>query len=116
MVGGGQPGGDDPRRGRSLAPLLDEWRHEPRDRAIAVTTRGVAIGTPAWHLVLDTGQAAAPTPPVLYAKPDDYFEACDVADRGCDVAEELARLATLAASDPRAAWAAPLSAAAAAGA
>ena len=113
LLGGSQPGGDDPRRGRSLVPLLDEWRHDPRDRAIAVTARGVAIATPAWHLVLDTGQ---PAPPVLFAKPDDYFEACDVADRCCDVAEELARLAALAASDPRAAWTSPLSAAAAAGA
>jgi hypothetical protein len=48
--------------------------------------------------------------PVLYAKPDDYFEACDVADRGSGVAEELAAVAALAVSDRRTAWTTPLSA------
>jgi hypothetical protein len=115
LVGGTRPGGGDPREGRSLVPLLDEWQLAPRDRAIAVTNLGVAIATPAWHLVLPTEDAAVALPPVLYAKPDDYFEACDVADRGSDVAEELARLAGLAASEPLAAWTAPLSAAAPAG-
>jgi len=115
LVGGTRPGGGDPRQGRSLVPLLDEWRLAPRDRAIAVTNLGAAIATPAWHLVLPTEDAAVAPPPVLYAKPDDYFEACDVADRGSDVAEELARLAGLAASEPLAAWTAPLSAAAPAG-
>jgi hypothetical protein len=49
----------------------------------------------------------------LFAKPDDYFELCDVADRCPDVAEELGRLAAAAAAgDVAAAWRAPLSAAA----
>ena len=107
LVGGSRPGGDDPRHGRSLVPLLDEWRLSPRDRALAVTGHGVAIATPAWHLVLPTATADKP---VLYAKPDDYFEACDVADRGAGVADELARVAGLAVSDPPAAWTTPLSA------
>ena len=114
LVGDSRLAGSDPRLGRSLVPLLDEWRFSPRDRALAVTSRGVAVATPAWHLVLPS--AAEPTrPPVLYAKPDDYFEACDVADRGSDVAEELARVAGLAASDLRAAWTTPLSTPARAG-
>ncbi len=112
IAGVARSGDDEPRGGRSLVPLLDEWRLNPRDRAITVTPHGVAIATPAWHLVLPTEVTGQATPPVLYAKPDDYFEACDVADRGCDVAEDLTILAGQAASDPRAAWVATLSAAA----
>lgn len=114
LVGGGEShGGDhDPRLGQSLVPLLDEWRFTPRDRVIAVTSEGVAIATPAWHLVLPMA-AGANDRPLLYAKPDDYFEACDVADRGSAVAEELERLAR---SELPAAWTTPLSAAAVAGA
>lgn len=115
LVGGSGAGDSDPRRGRSLVSLLDEWLLEPRDRAIAVTNHGVAIATPAWHFVLEPEDDAGTRRPVLYAKPDDYFEACDVADRGSEVSEELARLAGLAAADPRAAWSTPLSAAARAG-
>jgi hypothetical protein len=72
-----------------------------------VTNYGVALATAAWHLVLPT---VAADKPVLYAKPDDYFEACDVADRGSGVAEELAAVAALAVSDRRRAWTTPLSA------
>jgi hypothetical protein len=107
LVGGTRTGGDDPRHGRSLVPLLDEWRLSPRDRVLAVTNHGVALATTAWHLVLPT---VAADKPVLYAKPDDYFEACDVADRGSGVAEELAAVAALAVSDRRTAWTTPLSA------
>jgi hypothetical protein len=98
LVGGTRTGGDDPRHGRSLVPLLDEWRLSPRDRALAVTNHGVVLPT------------VAADKPVLYAKPDDYFEACDVADRGSGVAEELAAVAALAVSDRRTAWTTPLSA------
>lgn len=111
LLGDSPAGDDDHGRGRSLVPLLDEWRIEPRDRAVAVTSRGIAVVTPAWHLVLPSvgdGEGR----PLLFTKPDDYFEACDVADRVPDVAEELARVARLAATDPSSAWAAPLSAAA----
>jgi hypothetical protein len=74
---------------------------------LAVTSHGVALATAAWHLVLPT---VTTDKPVLYAKPDDYFEACDVADRGSGVAEELAAVAGLAVSDRRAVWTTPLSA------
>lgn len=116
LVGGHGPRGDehDPRLGRSLVPLLDEWRLAPRDRAIAVTEEGVAVATPTWHLVQPTGPETVDRP-LLYAKPDDYFEACDVADRGAAVAEELAHVAALARSDLSAAWTTPLSEAAIAG-
>ena len=108
FVGGGRPSAADPRAGRSLGPLLEEWRFEPRDRAVAVASHGIAVVTPAWQIVL----ATAAGQPAVFAKPDDYFDRCDVADRCPDVAEELASLARQAAVDPRAAWLAPLSPAA----
>ena len=111
LLGTARAAADDPRRGRSLGPLLDEWRFEHRDRAVSVTSRGVAVATPAWHLVLPTA-ADGEAQPLLFTKPDDFFEACDVADRVPAVAEELGQLARLAAAEPRAAWVAPLSAAA----
>jgi hypothetical protein len=111
LVGGGRPSGDDPRLGRSLVPLLDEWRFAPRDRALTVASRGVAVATPAWQLVLPA-ETASTARAAVYAKPDDYFEVCDVADRCPDVAEELAQVARRGAVDPRAAWTTPLSPAA----
>jgi hypothetical protein len=105
LVGDSGPAPDDPRVGRSLVPLLDEWRFTPRDRVLTVAHQGSAITTPAWQLVLATaGQ------PAIFAKPDDYFELCDVADRCPDVAEELAAVARQATLDPLAAWTAALSA------
>jgi hypothetical protein len=108
LVAGGRPAAADPRAGRSLGPLLEEWRFEPRDRAVAVTSHGIAVATPAWQLVL----ATAAGQPAVFAKPDDYFELNDVADRCPDVAEELAAIARQAAVDPHGAWLAPLSPAA----
>ena len=70
------------------------------------------MATPAWHLVLPHADGTDEPAPLLYAKPDDFFEACDVADRCPEVAAELAALARLAGSDPPAAWTTPLSAAA----
>jgi len=98
----------DPRAGRSLTGLLDAWQHSDRDRVICVAERGTAIATPAWQLVLPRGDTEDEPAPLLYAKPDDYFEACDVADRSPEVAAELAELARLAGTDLAAAWAAPL--------
>lgn len=108
QAGGAVPADDEPAAGRSLSGLLDAWQHPARDRAICLAARGTAIATPAWHLVVprtDDDQR----PPLLYAKPDDFFEACDVADRCPEVAAELAALARLARADPAAAWATPLS-------
>lgn len=101
------PLGTDAARGVSLAGLLEAWSVPARDRAVAVTRGGAAVVTPAWHCAV-TGTRAT-----LYAKPDDYFELCDVADRCSDVAEELGALAAAAArGDAAAAWRATLSAAA----
>lgn len=109
LVAGGPSPSDDPRAGRSLTPLLDDWHISPRDRAISIASQGVAVATPAWHLVLPR-TADGTARPSLYAKPDDYFEICDVADRCPDVVDELAQVASLATVDPRAAWTIPLSA------
>lgn len=83
-----------PSDARSLIGLFTAWRHEPRDRVIMATGDAKAIATQGWHLVAeqaaDGGQGAR-----LFAKPDDFFELSDVADRCPAVAEEL--LAALAA-------------------
>lgn len=99
---------DDARRGRPLEDLLDTWQRRERDRAVCVARHGTAVATPAWHLVLPTIDDETAVP-LLYAKPDDYFEACDVADRCPEVAAELAAVARLAADDPAQAWTRPLS-------
>ncbi|NBW88260.1 MAG: hypothetical protein EBR23_15875, partial [Planctomycetia bacterium] len=53
------------------------------------------------------------SPGRLFAKPDDYFEICDVADRCPAVAEELLRVSEAAAAgDLQRAWTEPLPAAA----
>jgi hypothetical protein len=99
-----------PWRGASRAGLLATWAGPQRDRAITVAGAGAAVVTSAWHCVVGRGRTT------LFAKPDDYFELCDVADRCPDVAEELGRLAAAAAAgDVVGAWRAPLSAAAVGG-
>jgi hypothetical protein len=105
----------DPRRGRSLGPLLDDWQGPGRDRVICTTPRGVAVVTPAWHLVVPAAAlepAAGPQQPRLYAKPDDFFECSDVANRCPTVLEELVALAATATADPASAWTSTLSEAA----
>lgn len=114
----GQPAADspDPRRGRSLVPLLDDWLPPGRDRVIATTPDGLAVITPAWQLVTAAAAGSADSEtapsPRLFAKPDDYFELSDVADRCPAVTEELVGLAARASTAPEEAWSLPLSAAA----
>jgi arylsulfatase A-like enzyme len=104
----GPPAVADPRRGISLAGLFDDWRPPHRDRVIVMGSGGAAIATAGWHAVLNVGQD--PAVPRLHAKPDDFFELCDVADRSPDVARELGRLLeTALAGREREAWEAPLS-------
>ncbi|MDA0255091.1 MAG: hypothetical protein O3A18_09450 [Planctomycetota bacterium] len=115
--GGGSPPAAvaaDPRIGRSLLGLLDAWQGPNRDRAITMASQGVSVSTRGWHLVCPEGDGTSDRPH-LYARPDDYFDACDVADRSVEVAEELAAIAELARTDLDAAWHKPLSAAAASG-
>jgi hypothetical protein len=97
---------DNPWVGRSLTPLLDSWHVVDRDRIISTTPAGIAVSTPAWHLVLPRTKEGQPRHGQLFAKPDDFFERCDVADRCPAVADELA---TLAGAEAATAWQAPLS-------
>jgi arylsulfatase A-like enzyme len=113
----GVPGAVDPSRpmqGRSLVGLLESWSALERDRVIVTGSAGVAVVTPAWQFVRAAPcGAGGPAPGRLFAKPDDYFEVCDVADRCPAVAEELQKIAeAVTAGDQERAWMEPLSAAA----
>lgn len=107
LVGGAvaSPDATAPWRGASRAGLLESWAASGRDRVVAVTRGGAALVTPNWHCLADRGRVA------LFAKPDDYFELSDVADRCTEAAEELGRLAAAAAAgDAATAWRTALSA------
>jgi arylsulfatase A-like enzyme len=67
---------------KSLLPLAREEVRSVRDRLLVVDGHERAIRTPAWYL-RDSDR------PELYAKPDDRWEANDVADRCADVVERL---------------------------
>lgn len=102
----------EPHRGRSLAGLFADWTATTRDRVIVVGEQGTAVVTPGWHLILPTFGAGEPCPR-LFAKPDDFFELCDVADRCPDVVDELRGVAEAAAAgDLERAWSMPLTEAA----
>lgn len=110
MVGGAAPGADRPWLGRSLAGLLVDWTAAPRDRVIVTTADGTAVVTPAWQMVLPATTGAEPR---LFAKPDDSFELCDVANRCPAAADELRAVAeAVAAGDLERAWSMPLTPAA----
>jgi hypothetical protein len=82
--------------GRSALSLLN-GRSAWRDRALVAGAGGTGIRTPAWYLVQDlagdpdaTTNDEADPQPRLYAKPDDWWEVNDVADRCPDIVERLA--------------------------
>lgn len=101
--------GDQPWRGQGLAGLLTDWRVPPRDRVVVRGSVGDAVVTPAWHCIV-AHSADAHEQPLLFAKPDDFFEQANVADRCRDVAEELAGLLQgNGDADAGRAWATPLS-------
>lgn len=95
-----------PEHGQSLSGLLDRWHGPDRTRVISMTAAGTGVATPAWHLVLPKNAGPTAHRGHLFAKPDDAFELCDVANRCPAVAEELT---TLAAGDSARAWSASLS-------
>ncbi len=104
-----------PWRGVSLVGLFEHWSAPRRDRVIVVGTDGGAIVTPEWHGLLETGAAPADVNHGherrirLFAKPDDFFELADVANRCADVAGPLGDLLERAcASDRGVAWLTPL--------
>jgi arylsulfatase A-like enzyme len=113
-----QPSAIDPSapwRGVSLAGLFKNWSAPVRDRVVVAGPDGAAIVTPAWHGLLAAGPAASVAKPAaearsrLFAKPDDFFELTDVANRCGAVAGPLEALLEHAVTgDGRAAWRAPL--------
>jgi hypothetical protein len=105
LIGSRPEPSPDSRHGRSLSNLLDSWQGPDRDRVIARSALGAAVATPSWHLVQPTGDAVPLPPARLFAKPDDFFEACDVADRCPAVADELSALAQ---GDLQQGWTIPL--------
>ena len=52
---------------------------------------GDAVVTPAWHSIV-ARSAVAGEETLLFAKPDDFFEQANVANRCRDVAAELAAM------------------------
>lgn len=102
-----------PSCGRGLASLLTDWSAVGRDRVICTVRGGIAVVTAGWQAVVarpvDAGAAMAPDLR-LFAKPDDFFELCDVANRCPVEADELGGLAAAAAAGDLAhAWSGPLS-------
>jgi hypothetical protein len=67
-----------------LAENEDAWR---REAAYSVGNNELVVRTPAWLLHLDANRTKS-----LYAKPDDRWEANEVADRCGEVPDELAAL------------------------
>ena len=82
---------DQPARGHSLASLLVNWRAPEREQIIVRGAAGDAVVTPAWQCIVPHS-AGADEEPLLFAKPDDFFEQANVADRCRDVAAELAAI------------------------
>jgi arylsulfatase A-like enzyme len=102
-----------PQHGRSLAGLFEAWLVEGRDRVITRGAAAVAVTTPGWRLVVPTVTDDAPPRSRLFARPDDFLERSDVADRSTAVCDELAAVAEAAGQGRMAeAWTAPLSGAA----
>ncbi len=98
----------EPWEGVSLAGLFADWSSRGRDRVVIESPEGVAIATEAWHLVWAAGPTGEPAVR-LFAKPDDAFELCDVADRCAAAVDALRPLAEAAAAGDRAtAWSRPL--------
>jgi arylsulfatase A-like enzyme len=104
-----------PWRGVSLAGLFEHWSAAFRDRVIVTGPDATAIVTPEWHGLLNVGPAPGEMKSAddqrirLFAKPDDFFELADVANRCGDVAGALeALLEPAVAGNGRAAWQTPL--------
>lgn len=88
---------EQPWSGRSLAGLFESWTATARDRVVVAGEGATAVVTPSWQAVLcgsGGGSGVAGDAIRVFAKPDDYFERVDVADRRPAVAEWLQRLIT----------------------
>lgn len=80
----GLSGGDESIWGASLIPAVDDAPPSDRDRACSVSGSHRAIRTPAWLL-----QRHPDSKRELFAKPDDRWEANEVADRCGETADAL---------------------------
>ena len=95
--------------GRSFMRLLESWARQARDRVIVTGEGGTTIVTPDWQLVAPKVATNALETVQLFAKPDDFFELSDVANRCPVIADALRRTLQSAASGaPEAAWLEPL--------
>lgn len=65
----------------SLLPVIRGEVQSLRDRALTLGGDQLALRTPAWCLVTPPVGAAQGGPAALYARPDDFWEVNDVADR-----------------------------------
>ena len=76
-----------PRLGAAdLSPVIHDQKPQWRDRIGLVGPDGLrAVRTPAWYLTMGSTKR-------LFSKPDDLWEANDVADRHSDVADRLAEI------------------------
>ena len=86
-----------------LAGLLARWACTPREQVVSTTARGVSLATKEWRMVVErpaSGGDGGAGRLRLFAKPDDFFEQCDVADRCGVVVDDLQeQLAAAAAAD-----------------
>lgn len=118
------PAGVDPESpwlGMSLATLFENWSAPVRERVVVRGPTGAAIVTPSWHCLLAAGPPHTSSTDGglesdgrsgavrLFAKPDDFFELADVANRCAEVAGRLGDLVKrTAAGEVKAAWMAAL--------
>jgi arylsulfatase A-like enzyme len=94
---GAAAAGHDPRMeqgaaagGRSLAGLFTDWSAVGREEVVVRGGAGDAVVTSTWHCLREPVAADGPRLR-LFAKPDDFFELTDVADRCGPVAADLGR-------------------------
>jgi len=71
--------------GINLLPIIEGEQFAGRDRVLMTSLSGeLALRTPAWHVRLGDEQE-----PQLYVKPDDRWEANEIASRCGDIASDL---------------------------
>jgi hypothetical protein len=79
-----------------LHGLLSDWKCSGREYVVSRNESGASVVSRHWRLVVETRQQASgeagQLQPLLFAKPDDFFEQCDVADRCPEVVEDLSEL------------------------
>lgn len=103
---GGDPNGPAESPGGGLRGLFSAWlapscgpdrgsSRSPREAVVGLFAGGRSVTTAEWRLILRSRPESVGQGPAaeLYAKPDDYFETNNVADRCPEVVESLRRRA-----------------------